>query len=207
MMKYAMAIDIDACIGCHTCSAVCKSNNNLPNNVWWNNVKTDGGAYMDTARGVYPTDLYRMFYPTSCQHCDAPACMAVCPAEAIGKREDGIVTQDNEKCIGCKLCVDACPYQVRIFYEEDPEYLFDYALGDWDAPQHIANTVEKCTFCVNRIDRGDKPACMEHCPAFARFWGDIDDSSSEISQFLEGKNFVKLLEDSGTEPNVYFVTG
>jgi molybdopterin-containing oxidoreductase family iron-sulfur binding subunit len=200
-----MAIDLTGCIACHACSIHCKSNNNLPNGILWNKVTTDGGAYMDTARGTYPDNLTRIYYPTSCQHCDAPACMAVCPAEAIGKREDGIVTQDNDKCIGCKLCIEACPYQVRVFYEEDPEYVVDFPLGDWDAPTHKANTVEKCTFCVHRLDRGDKPACMEHCPGRARYWGDIDDPSSEISQFLEGKNVTKLLEDKGTEPNVYFV--
>jgi len=205
-MKYAMAVDVAHCIGCHTCSVACRSNNNLPTGFLWNRVKTDGGAYLDTARGTYPADLHREYYPTSCQHCDAPACMAVCPADAIGKREDGIVTQDNEKCIGCKLCLTACPYDVRVFYEEDPEYVVDFKLGDYDAPEHVTSTATKCTFCVNRIDRDEQPACMELCPGRARYWGDVDDPASEISIFLKGKNYTRLLEDKGTGPNVYFVT-
>jgi molybdopterin-containing oxidoreductase family iron-sulfur binding subunit len=132
--------------------------------------------------------------------------MAVCPVDAIGKREDGIITQDNEKCIGCKLCLTACPYEARVFTEVEPGYPVDFKFGDWDAPEHIAQKTEKCTFCANRLDRGDVPACMELCPGRARYWGDIDDPTSEISLFLKGKNYHKLLEDKGTGPNVYFVT-
>jgi molybdopterin-containing oxidoreductase family iron-sulfur binding subunit len=205
MTKYAMAIDLKHCIGCHTCSIACRSNNNLPNGILWNRVITEGGAYLDAASGTYPNDLHRAYWPTGCQHCDNPACLAVCPAEAIVKREDGIVLQDSEKCIGCMLCLTACPYQVRVFYDEEPEYVVDFALGDWDAPAHVAKTATKCTFCVNRIDRGEVPACMELCPGRSRYWGDIEDPASEISVFLEGKTVTKLLEDAGTGPNVYFV--
>ena len=89
--------------------------------------------------------------------------------------------------------------------EEEPAYVVDFSLGDWDAPKHVANTVEKCTFCTHRLDRGDKPACMELCPGRARYWGDLDDPNSEINAFLEGKDYERLLEDAGTEPNVFYV--
>jgi molybdopterin-containing oxidoreductase family iron-sulfur binding subunit len=189
------------------CSVACKSNNNLPNGKWYNHVQTDGGEFSDTARGTYPNDLTMGWVPVACQHCSSPACMAVCPVEAIEKRVDGIVTQDNEKCIGCKLCVDACPYSVRVFIEEEPEYAVDFPLGDWDAPQHKANTVEKCTYCVNRVDRDAKPACMELCLGRARYWGDLDNPSSEISVYLENSkgNATRLMEDKGTEPNCYYI--
>jgi molybdopterin-containing oxidoreductase family iron-sulfur binding subunit len=131
--------------------------------------------------------------------------LAVCPVEAIIIRDDGIIAQDNEKCIGCQLCLTACPYEARVYYENEPEYPLDFKFGDWDAPSHEINKVEKCTFCANRIDRGDIPACMELCPGRARYWGDIDDPGSEISVYLEGKNYIKLLEEKGTEPNVFFV--
>jgi len=206
MARYGMAFDLKGCIACHACSVACKSNNNLPNGVWYHTVVTDGGAYMDTARGEYPADLHRMYYPTGCMHCSNAPCVEVCPTGATYKREDGIVAVNVEACIGCGACVSACPYEARTLLEEDPGYVVDFPLGDWDAPKHVAGTVEKCTFCANRIDRGEVPACMECCPGNARFWGDLDDPESEISKFLEGKEYVRLLEDAGTEPNVYYVT-
>ncbi|MDR1013829.1 MAG: 4Fe-4S dicluster domain-containing protein [Coriobacteriales bacterium] len=206
MTTYAMAIDLAHCVGCHTCAVACKLNNNLPDGLWYNRVLTEGGAYLDAAAGTYPNDLRRTFWPRSCQHCEVPACAAVCPVEAIVKREDGIVMQDNELCIGCKLCITACPYEARVFNETDPAYPVDFKFGDWDAPEHLALKVEKCTFCANRIDRGDVPACMELCPGRARYWGDIDDPASEINAYLEGRDYTKLLEDKGTGPNVYYVT-
>ncbi|MGV8083889.1 MAG: 4Fe-4S dicluster domain-containing protein [Coriobacteriia bacterium] len=204
-MRYAMAIDKSACVGCHSCAVACKSNNNLPNGIWWNRVLTDGGEYMDTARGTYPNDLHKQFVPLNCQHCENPACVKVCPVGATYKREDGIVMQDPSKCIGCRMCMAACPYNVRVFNWKEPEYVVDFPLGDADAPKHVSNTVEKCNFCVNRIDRGAKPACMECCPGRARYWGDLDDPNSEISVFLEGKKYTKLLEDKGTNPSVFYV--
>ena len=205
MTRYAMAIDLSTCIACHACSIACKSNNNLPNGVWYNRVETDGGEYMDTARGTYPNDLHRMHYPISCQHCSKPACVAACPTGATYQRDDGIVATNQEDCIGCDSCITACPYDVRTLLEEEPEYVVDFPLGDWDAPTHVANTVEKCTFCANRLERGEVPACMELCPGRARHWGDMDDPESDISKFLEGKEYERLLEDAGTEPNVYYV--
>jgi len=203
-MHYAMAIDIKKCIGCRACSIACKSNNNLPNGIWWNRVDTESGED-SLAVGTYPDNLQLDYTPISCQHCDAPACLSVCPVEAITKRGDGIVIQDNELCIGCQLCIAACPYNARVFNEEEPEYVVDFPLGDWDAPAHKAKTVEKCTFCVNRLDRGEKPACMELCLGRARFWGDLDDPDSEVSQYIAGKTTERLLEDKGTGPSCYYL--
>jgi molybdopterin-containing oxidoreductase family iron-sulfur binding subunit len=200
-----MAIDLRKCIGCHACSVACKSNNNLPTGKWYNRVETDGGEYRDTARGTYPYDLTLGWIPITCQHCSNPACKAVCPVEAIIQREDGIIVQDNEVCIGCQLCVTACPYEVRFFNEEAPEYFVDFPLGDWDASKHIEKKVEKCTFCVNRIDRGGKPACMELCLGRARYWGDLDDPASDISKYLADKQTERMLEEKGTEPNCYYI--
>lgn len=204
-MRYAMAIDIQRCIGCHTCSVACKSNNNLPNTKWYNRVETDGVGGMDTVSGEYPGNLHIGFTPIACQHCSNPACASVCPVEAILQREDGIVTQDQEVCIGCQLCIEACPYKARFFNEDEPEYVADFALGDEDAPEHPALKAEKCTFCVNRIDRDVMPACMEYCPASARHWGDIEDPSSEVSQYIEGKTIEYLLEKEGTMPSTVYV--
>ncbi|QOS67406.1 4Fe-4S dicluster domain-containing protein [Eggerthella guodeyinii] len=206
MTRYAMAIDLSSCIACHACSVACKVNNNLAQTVWWNRVDTDGGDYMDTARGTYPTDLHRMHYPVNCQHCSKPACVATCPTGASYQRDDGIVAIKQDDCIGCGTCITSCPYDVRTLIEDEPEYVVDFPLGDYDAPQHKAGTAEKCTFCTNRLDRGEVPACMELCPGRARHWGDMDDPNSDVATFLKDKDYERLLVEAGTEPNVYYVT-
>ena len=206
-MRYGMVIDLQLCFGCTACAMACKSNNNLPNKMWWNTVHTDGGDYPDTAKGTYP-NVSMAHYPVGCQHCASPACAQVCPVGATWKDEEtGIVMQDPEKCIGCRSCMAACPYDVRTFNEDEPTYVVDFPLGDADAPKHLVNTVEKCTFCANRIARGAMPACMEHCPGRARFWGDLDDPNSDVSRFLSDSDRkpIRLLEDKGTEPSVYYL--
>ena len=203
-MHYGMLIDLKRCIGCHNCAVTCKNANNLPADVWWNEVRTDGGIYPDTPEGTYP-NLTMEFVPVGCQHCENAPCVEVCPTGATVKREDGIVVVDNETCIGCESCIQACPYDVRTLIAEEPRFYFDFALGDYDAPTHEIHTVEKCTFCANRIDRGESPACMELCPVRARIWGDLDDPASEISKRLAESKPTRLLESEGTSPSVYFV--
>jgi molybdopterin-containing oxidoreductase family iron-sulfur binding subunit len=131
-----------------------------------------------------------------------------CPVGATYKRkEDGIVIQDLDKCIGCRYCMVACPYSgVRQFNWKQPEYYLDFAVGDADAPKHQYNTVEKCNFCVTRLAEGKKPACMELCPGRARYFGDIDDPESEVSKAIKGRDYFHLLEEKGTKPSVYYLT-
>ena len=204
-MHYGMAIDLKLCFGCTACAVACKSNNNLPNNMWWNRVLTDGGDYPDTAKGTYP-QVSMAHYPVGCQHCANPACAKVCPVGATWRDEKtGIVVQDVDKCIGCRMCMGACPYSARTFNWEEPAYAVDFPLGDFDAPKHVAGVVEKCTFCANRLARGEEPACMEHCPGRARYWGDLDDPDSSVSRAIAGRPTVRLLEDKGTEPSVYYL--
>ncbi len=204
-MHYGMAIDLQLCFGCTECAVACKSNNNLPNNMWWNRVLTDGGDYPDTAKGTYP-QVSMAHYPVGCQHCANPACAKVCPVGATWRDEKtGIVVQDVDKCIGCRMCMGACPYSARTFNWEEPAYAVDFPLGDFDAPKHVAGAVEKCTFCANRLARGEEPACMEHCPGRARYWGDLDDPGSDVSRAIAGRPTVRLLEDKGTEPSVYYL--
>lgn len=205
-MRLGMVIDLKKCIGCHTCSVACKLNNNLPNGIWWNRVLTVGGDFMDTAAGTYPHHLELHHLPVNCQHCENPACVKACPVGATYKREqDGIVMQDYDKCIGCRMCMVACPYNVRSFNWKEPEYNLDHAVGEYDAPVHQCNVVEKCTFCANRLARGEMPACMEMCLGRARYFGDLDDPDSDVSKALQGREYVKLLEDKGTKPNVYYL--
>lgn len=201
MTRYAMAVDVRRCQGCQTCAVSCKVNNNLPKGVWRNVIHTDGEAYPDTSRGEYPAALHKQWIPVSCQHCATPPCATVCPVDATSIRDDGIVVVDNEVCIGCGSCVSACPYGARTVNNDELEYYTEHALGDYNAPVHLNNTVEKCDFCVHRLDEGEAPACMQHCPGNARLWGDIDDPNSDISVFLSQVESEQLLPEEGTEPS------
>lgn len=207
MTRYGMAVDTARCVGCNTCAMACKVENNVPDLVWWNRAKTEGGDFTYTPEGTYPGDLHMMFYTWSCQHCDNPSCVEVCPTGASVKRDDGIVTVDWETCIGCKSCMTACPYDgVRTYIEPDgPVYTLDFAVGDSSVPAHKPGVVEKCTFCSQRIDRGEKPACVDVCRYTARFFGDLDDPSSEISQILESRDYDQMYVEEGTSPNFYLL--
>lgn len=206
-MRYAMAIDLKRCTGCHTCSVSCKIANNLPNEIWYNRILTVGGDSVDTAAGTFPNNKME-FLPVNCQHCENPACVKACPVGATYKREeDGIVIQDMDKCIGCRYCMVACPYSgVRQFNWKEPEYYVDFPVGDADTDQNQFNVVSKCTFCVHRLAEGKEPACMELCIGRARYFGDIDDPNSDVSKALEGRSYFHLLEEKGTKPAIYYLT-
>ena len=134
MTRYGMAIDMTRCYGCQTCAAACKVANNLPKDLVYNRVLTVGGTSNDCAAGTYP-DCTLDFLPMQCQHCDKPACLAVCPTGATQQRDDGIVWVDNELCIGCESCIKACPYEgVRTLISTEPEYYLDVVVGEFDAP-------------------------------------------------------------------------
>lgn len=206
MTRYGMAIDTKRCVSCNRCAMVCIVEHNLPNRVLWNRAVTEGGDYFRTPGGTYPAELSMKFYTVACQHCDNPPCEEACPTGATVKREDGIVTVDWEACIGCKSCIAACPYDgVRTLVEGEPQYHLDFQAGDAAVPQHVGNAVEKCTFCVERIDRGERPACVDVCFAHARYFGDLDNPNSEVSKVLQEREYDQLLQDQGTGPNVYFL--
>ena len=205
-MHYGMVIDSRQCIGCQTCAVACKIANNVPQGIFWNRVLTDGGEFPDTAGGEFPSCTLS-FMPVSCQHCENPACVKVCPVGATYKDpETGIVRQDYDKCIGCRMCMAACPYTgIRSFNWEEPKYAVDVVLGDKDVPLHQKHTVEKCTLCYQRTSQGDTPACMVCCPGRARFWGDLDDPESEVSKLIVSREYKQLLPEEGTKPSVYYL--
>lgn len=204
--QYGMVIDTKRCIACYTCSMACKIENNLTNDMWWNQVINVGGEERDAPAGVYP-NLTMSTFTFACQHCENPACVAVCPTGTTYKREeDGVVMQETDKCIGCKLCMEACPYEgVRTYLEGEPAYHIDFPVGGPDAPEHYENTVEKCTFCSGRVARGEEPACIEVCPGRARVFGDLNDPNSEISQLIASRTHHQLLPEAGTNPCVYLL--
>lgn len=204
MTRLAIAINLDRCTGCNTCAMACKMQNNVPMGMAWNRVLNEECEFEVGVQGTYP-HVSRAHLPVACQHCENPACLRVCPTGATYKDDKGRVEIDYDKCIGCRMCMGACPYSARTFNWEEPAYAVDFPLGDFDAPKHVAGAVEKCTFCANRLARGEEPACMEHCPGRARYWGDLDDPGSDVSRAIAGRPTVRLLEDKGTEPSVYYL--
>ena len=206
MTHYGMAIDTRRCVGCNACTTACKMANNVPAGVFWTRALTDGGDAPDTPAGTFPS--VRMSYLTvGCQHCENPACVKVCPVGATYRDEaTGIVRQDYDKCIGCRMCMSACPYTgVRSFNWEEPQYFLDFPTGDPAVPAHEKHTVEKCTMCWHRQAQGLQPQCVVSCPTHARFWGDLNDPDSEVSRLVAARSWEQLLPEMGTEPNVYYL--
>ena len=205
-MRYGMVIDTSRCVACHACEVACKSANNVPVGVFWNRVLTDGGSGVETLAGEYPNGTISVM-TISCQHCENPACVKVCPVGATYKDpETGVVRQDYDKCIGCRMCMAACPYTgVRSFNWDEPKYALDFATGDAEVPLHQKHTVEKCPFCYQRVTQGQTPACMVLCPGRARHWGDLDDPESEVSKLIASREYKQLLPEEGTKPSVYYL--
>lgn len=179
-MKYGFVIDNRKCIGCHACTTACKSEHQVPvgvNRTWVKQVE----------KGEFPYTR-RLFSVMRCNHCTDAPCVEICPVEALFVREDGIVDFDKDRCIGCKSCMQACPY--------DALYI---------DPQN--NTAAKCNYCAHRIDIGLEPACVNVCPEHAIISGNMEDPNSEIAQLL-GKQQVSVRKaEKGTNPNLFYING
>jgi molybdopterin-containing oxidoreductase family iron-sulfur binding subunit len=160
--------------------------------------------------GIYPNAKWT-FLPVLCNHCVEPACVDVCPTGASYKREDGVVLVDPEKCIGCRYCMVACPYNARYFSTGNGHSYFpEMELTPYEEvrkDEHVVGTVGKCNFCVDRIAEGKEPACVQACPCVARIFGDMDDPESEVSQLVASKGAYQLFPEVGTEPSVYYLPG
>lgn len=207
MARYGFVVDTTRCIGCNFCSLACKVENNIPDEIWWTKAYTDGGEVEQTPAGEWPDNLSMAFMTVGCQHCDNPSCVKACPVGATYKDADtGIVRQDMDKCIGCRMCMAACPYSgVRSFTWEEPKYFLDFPVGSVDAPKHQKGVVEKCTMCWHRIAKGERPACADVCRTMARYWGDFDDPDSEVSKLIRERPSKQLLASEGTGPCVYYL--
>ena len=176
--RWGMVIDLDRCVGCHTCEVVCKIENDVPLGIWRSWVK-------EIEKGTYP-DVIRAFRPTLCNHCENPICVKVCPVNAAWQREDGIVMLDPHLCVGCRYCMSACPYEVRYVHP-------------------TKGMIDKCDFCSTRVDAGLQPSCVEACPSSARIFGDLNDSKSEVAKLIATKAVSTLKPDMGTGPRVYYI--
>jgi molybdopterin-containing oxidoreductase family iron-sulfur binding subunit len=207
-MKLTMVIDLSRCLGCWSCAVGCKLENDEPLGIWWNRILTTGGKEMDTPSGTYP-ELKQSYLPINCQHCNNAPCVKVCPVAALRKREDGIVFLDWSRCIGCRYCLVACPYGIPAFNWHPPIQAPETSqvkIGNVNVPVRPVGVAEKCTFCFQRVDVGNfTPKCIEVCPAGARFFGDLDDPNSEVSQLIQTKPVLRLREELGTDPSVYYV--
>jgi len=203
--RYGMVIDLKRCVGCQTCALVCKLENHQPLGLWWNRVLTIGGPEIDTPSGTYP-DLQMSFLPIACQHCEDPPCVEVCPVGAAYKREDGLVLINWETCIGCRYCIVACPYGVRVYNwrSTKEQEIPDFQVGAPEVPARPLGVGEKCTFCVHRVDKGLQPACIP-CPSRARFFGDLNDPNSEVSKLIKEKGGYQLKSELGTNPSVFYL--
>ncbi|CAI06655.1 sulfate reduction electron transfer complex DsrMKJOP subunit DsrO [Aromatoleum aromaticum] len=178
-IQYGMLIDVRRCIGCHSCTVACKSEHDVPagvNRSWVEYVE----------KGEYP-NVARSFLPRLCNHCSVPQCVSVCPTGATYKRpEDGVVVVDSGVCIGCKYCIQACPYDARFL---NPHTGF----------------ADKCDFCIGRVTNGLVPACVETCIGGARIFGEVSDPDSTISRLIAKNPVTVLRREMGTMPNVYYI--
>lgn len=204
MTKLAIGVNLRRCIGCNTCALACKMQNNVPDGMLWNRVLTEGCERFDSAEGTYP-NLSRTYLPLACQHCENPACERVCPTGATYKDDKGRVEIDYDKCIGCRMCMAACPYNARTFNWNDPVRATGAGYGDARVPERTRGVMEKCTLCKERTDEGDEPMCVRCCPADARIFGDLDDPDSAVSRLRREQSAEVLLEEKGTRPQVFYV--
>jgi Fe-S-cluster-containing dehydrogenase component/formate-dependent nitrite reductase membrane component NrfD len=177
-MQYAFLIDNRKCIGCHACTTACKSENQVPlgvNRTWVKYVE----------KGTFP-DTRRYFQVTRCNHCANPPCVQICPVTAMFQRKDGIVEFDSELCIGCKACMQACPYDAIYI---DPE----------------SHTAAKCHFCAHRTEVGLEPACVVVCPEHAIIAGDLEDPHSELARLVSAQQVRVRKPEQNTLPKLFYI--
>src|SRR6266699_3835342 len=178
MTKYAFVIDQRKCIGCHACTVACKAEHDIPIGVYRTWVK-----YIE--KGEFPNSR-RYFLVNRCNHCDDAPCVTICPTKALFKRKDGIVDFDSSRCIGCKSCMQACPY--------DALYIDPYS-----------HTAAKCNYCAHRTEVGIEPACVVVCPERAIIAGDLQNPDSEIARIVAREPVRTRKPEQGTGPNVYYL--
>ncbi|MBP3867005.1 MAG: 4Fe-4S dicluster domain-containing protein [Eggerthellaceae bacterium] len=204
MTKLALVINQKRCIGCQACALSCKMSNNVPDGMMWNRVLSVNTDHLDGAQGTFP-NLTREYLPIACQHCEDPACQKVCPTGATYKDDKGRVLIDYDKCIGCRMCMAACPYNARVFNWNEPVRQVGFDYGDKDVPARGKGIMEKCTLCHERADRGEDPMCVVNCPMRARVYGDLDDPNSEVSKLVREGSVYTLLAEKGTRPQVHYI--
>jgi molybdopterin-containing oxidoreductase family iron-sulfur binding subunit len=205
--RYGFVIDLKRCYGCYSCQVACKAENHTPQGI-------DFAKCVPTEVGTFPSALRQML-PMVCMQCEDPPCMEVCPTGATTQDENGIVQVDKDKCMGCKYCMMACPYGSRQVVTEWKTYFPDaegdldpyeaYCKEEWQTGIRGFGMAAKCDYCMHRVREGRQPACVEACPAKARYFGDLDDPESEISILIRREGAFQLNPEFGTDPKCYYL--
>ena len=177
--RLAMVIDPVACLHCCACIIACKAENAVPEG-------RSRTRLLAREAGSFP-DLHLSLEPWQCMHCAAAPCVHVCPTGASYRAADGTVQVNPDDCIGCRYCMEACPYDARYFDES-------------------SGTVDKCTFCAHRVKEGKDPACVSVCPTHCMHFGDLDDPKSKVNELLRTRRSHVLLPEAGTKPRVYYLS-
>jgi Fe-S-cluster-containing dehydrogenase component len=222
--KWAMVIDMRKCLGqqekepCKECMLACHREHNVPN---LGNIKEEvKWIWTETYEHVFPTTTNEFVdegvrhkpFIALCNHCENPPCVRVCPTQSTWRRPDGIVMMDMHRCIGCRFCMAACPFGSRSFNWSDPrkapkELNPDFP-GNANYPTRSKGVVEKCTFCAERLAKGQIPACVEACEKIqvhALSFGNLNDPGSEIRELLKQRYSIRRKAELGTEPKVYYL--
>ncbi len=219
--RWVMVLDLRKCVGCHACTIACIAENKLPPGVVYRPV-------LEEEVGTYP-NVTRRFTPRPCMQCEEPPCTPVCPVTATYTNDDGIVVVDYNKCIGCRACLTACPYGARTAdfgytytedtpddsevvlgreraddYERAPNFEYGKQRTRNDHGSPIGNA-RKCHFCLHRIKAGELPACVTTCIGRATFFGDANDPDSHVARLIASPNVMRLKEELGTKPRVYYL--
>jgi Fe-S-cluster-containing dehydrogenase component len=206
---WAMVIDLSKCVGCDYCVYACQATNDTTDDMRWN-IRIDD----ETPTG----EVFHITRP--CLHCRHAPCVEVCPVKATYHRDDGLVVMDYDKCIGCRYCQTACPYGARSFnwdHRGDTPNPRGVEWGTAEVPRRPRGVVEKCTFCIHRIDAalatgktpGEDPevtpACVNICPVTARYFGNLNNPNSTVARLIASTPMLRLREDLGTDPSVYYI--
>ncbi len=212
--KFVMVVDLAKCKNALSCQSACNKHHYI----------TGENAWVKVYKMQESKDTAPYWMPTTCQHCDQPACVTVCPVDATFKRRDGLVLIDNTRCIGCRFCMAACPYSTRVFNWSEPNQGEITLNMDMEQHGHMASspdhggvpsikgTVDKCDFCPHSIDNGELPHCVTACPNGVFYFGDKyedtvtnGDETLRLGKLLEDKAGYRLMESLGTEPSVYYL--
>ena len=208
--RWAMAVDPSKCpADCMDCVAACHGVHNVPDfgnpkdEVKWIWTEPFAAAFPGESHSYLGKSIQQLRLPVLCNQCANPPCVRVCPTKATFQRPDGIVMMDYHRCIGCRLCMAACPYGARSMNYRDPQPFI--AKINPDFPTRTKGVVEKCNFCEERLVRGLGPACVQACKENALVFGDLENPRSEI-RLLLGKRFnLRRRVNLGTQPQIYYM--